>query len=110
MVTHDPELNDARPVPFRLGEQKRTEEVRDLFVDQRQARPGCPREVGVQTKRLMPRIPNGMDGSQPNERVRRPSGRVPWPSRPFRARLTDGSACQFFSRDRTREVEMGSMR
>src|SRR6266576_2029155 len=40
----------------------------------------------------------------------RPSGRAQWPSRPFRARITDGSACQISRGDRAREVEMESVR
>ena len=35
VVTHDPDLNDARAVPFRLREQERTEEVGNLLVDKR---------------------------------------------------------------------------
>ena len=35
MVAHDPDLHDSRTVPFRFGEQERTEEVRDPFIDER---------------------------------------------------------------------------
>jgi len=76
VVTHDPDLHDSRAVPFRLGEEERTEEVGNLLVDKREASPGRPREVGVETERHAPRISNEIEGSQPNERVRRPSGRA----------------------------------
>ena len=35
MIAHDPDLHHSRAMPLRLREQKRTEEVRDLFVDER---------------------------------------------------------------------------
>src|SRR5438270_5923489 len=45
MIAHDPHLHDARAVPLRLGEKEWAEKAGEDFIDQRQARPGGPREV-----------------------------------------------------------------
>jgi len=50
VVAHDPHLDDPRAVPLGLGEQEWTEEISDGLIDERQARPGGPGEMGVETE------------------------------------------------------------